>query len=164
MLHFHPPPKLLVAFFNLLMAPSLKAYIDHRNYSNMPHLTIIWVVGYWSPHFPIFFHVMLSCSFWNSFQKLWNLKHEYNDVLSQIGLFQFSYEFSRAKILIVGYQDLTYFLKIGVTYLSFVLRFFFLLNEMEWLMAKYIYIYNLLGTNCDLSIQGGRWLYYYQYF
>ncbi len=83
----------------------------------------------------------------------------------KIGLFQFSYEFSRAKILIVVNQDLTYFLKIGVTQLSFVLRFFFVLNEMEWLMAKINkYVCYLLGTNCDFSIQGSRWLYYFQYF
>lgn len=123
MLHFHPPPKLLVEFFNLLMAPSLKAYIDHRNYSSMPHLTIIWVEWYWPPHFPIFFDVMLLCSFWNSFQKLWNLKHNTMIFLSQIGLFQFSYEFSRPKILIVVNQDLTYFLKIGHTFVICLMLF-----------------------------------------
>jgi hypothetical protein len=52
------------------------------------------------------------------------LKHKYNDVLSQIGIFQFSYEFSMPKFLIVVNQDLNYFLKIGVTHLSFFVCLF----------------------------------------
>jgi hypothetical protein len=68
------------------------------------------------------------------------LKHKYNDVLSQIGIFQFSYEFSMPKFLIVVNQDLNYFLKIGVTHLSFFVCLFWMKWNGWWLKTINMYV------------------------